>query len=424
MDGKNRVSTTRHLAVVWILLAAAILLSATPVAARDPLDFSRVDGLTAEEATQNFEGDASTHSHLVEGVLALGVDPVGSFTSGSVTFDCATCYLGFGASRWDFTVTVPTDITVEVNDCCIEGDRYEARCNDRNVDEDGDGDLNNHEEDCIFGREDVNVPVGTFANLGTVTLDPGDWTVRIRDIQFQCGTVNPGCPAGYTMRITFGSPTDTPCACLPSCFETFNGVGVGPGCADESVCRDEFDPIEAKLDVLEPQIITLEQKLDQMQIQLDLIVQLLDTIEAKLDGGGTPCDLSDPTTCGGDCPTADEVCTIDPLGGPCTCITPCSLSDPLTCDGDCPIAGEICTLSTLVPPGPCTCEPPVPCDVSDPATCDGICPNPTDVCTLDAIGQCFCAEGFCDEPGAPCTPCQLGTVCFDGTPCGALPSCP
>ena len=98
------------------------------------------------------------------------------------------CFLGYAADRYDFTLTQAADVTVEVADRFNAGDRYEARCNNRNLDEDGNGDFNNHGEDCIFGREDVDVGVEVWANLGTVTLDPGDWSIRIREFELQCGT--------------------------------------------------------------------------------------------------------------------------------------------------------------------------------------------------------------------------------------------
>jgi hypothetical protein len=189
-------------------------------------------------------------SHIGENVVNLGVDPSGvAFNSYSVTYDCAPCYLGFGTDRFDFKLTVPMDVKVEVSDCCVEGDRYEARINNRGVDEDGDTDFNNHEEDTIFGREVTNVPVYVYADLGTITLKPGDWTIRIRDIQFQCGTFNPGCAAGYTVRITFSAPTWVPCTVIESCFDPNNPFGIDPETQPE--CLDQSIPciIEVAVDV-------------------------------------------------------------------------------------------------------------------------------------------------------------------------------
>ncbi len=33
-------------------------------------------------------------------------------------------------------------------------------------------------------------------------------------------------------------------------------------------------------------------------------------------------------------------------------------------------------------------------------------------------------DGFCFEPFDPCQPCEAGTVCPDGLPCGPIPGCP
>lgn len=188
-------------------------------------------------------------SHIVENVINLGVDPSGVVVNHrySDTYDCAPCYLGFGQDRFDFKLTIPMDVQVEVMDCCIEGDRFEARINNKGVDEDGDADFNNHEEDTIFGREVINVLVDVYADLGTITLKPGDWTVRIRDIQFQCGTTNPGCPAGYWVRITFSAPTGVPCTVIESCFNPNNAVGVDP--EEQPECLDHSIPCIIKVAV-------------------------------------------------------------------------------------------------------------------------------------------------------------------------------
>lgn len=429
MDGMSSASSTLTRCVMWVLIASTVLCVASPLLAQHAVGIVRE---RPEPSPQlNYEGELpSPQGHTSEGVINLGTNPVGTFTNPSATFDCQPCLLGFGQSRWEFTVTVPTDITVEVNDCCVEGDRFEARCNDRNVDEDSNGDLINHEEDCIIGREMTNVPVGTFANVGTVTLQPGDWIVRIRDVQFQCGTSNPGCPAGYTMRISFGPPTGTQCAGLASCFNP----SVPAACRDSSLPRDTAEEmLEAKLDALEPQVSALEQKLDQLELQVEVIIQVLNSLEAKLDvieaklDTPTPCDHSDPMTCDGECPVPGDICVVVP-GALCRCVTPCEVSNPATCDGACPNPGETCTIG----PAGCFCDqPPAPCDQSDPAVCDGFCQTAEEICVPGPAGApCQCitpcelsdpatCDGDCPPPEVCTTTTPPGGPCF----CGPPPPC-
>ena len=212
-------------------------------------------------------------SHFEEIPVDLGTDPEGTFMSAPAgvqpdplihldspfTEDCGNpvdetpppgCFLGYAADRYDFTLTQAADVTVEVADRFNAGDRYEARCNNRNLDEDGNGDFNNHGEDCIFEREDVDVGVEVWANLGTVTLDPGDWSIRIREFELQCGTFfdpldpffpDSACPAGFRVRINFSAPTGTECEGIPSCFNEDNVFGVNvddcPECLDTSLPR-------------------------------------------------------------------------------------------------------------------------------------------------------------------------------------------
>jgi hypothetical protein len=70
-----------------------------------------------------------------------------------------------------------------------------------------------------------------------------------------------------------------------------------------------------------------------------------------------PCEQSDPTTCGGDCPIAGDICTIDPAGGPCFCAPPpllCGDSFGPECEGACP-PDERCTETDAGLP--CECVP-------------------------------------------------------------------
>jgi hypothetical protein len=153
-----------------------------------------------------------------------------------------------------------------------------------------------------LGREDVDVPVGVYADLGgQVHYDPGDWSIRIRDVHFQndpgpCA----GCAAGYTVRITF-TPDPGGTACPDACIDT---VGINPSascsgasppapsCLTESLpCDDIPEPggdcdlsaIEAKLDAMEIKLDNLEAKADTQEGKLDTIEAKLDAIEAKLD---------------------------------------------------------------------------------------------------------------------------------------------
>jgi len=153
--------------------------------------------------------------------------------------------------------------------------------------------------------------------------------------------------------------------------------------------------------------------------------QFCETGPNGCDCAPLPCDQSDPSTCGGDCPNAGEICTADPAGGPCFCEPPpCDQSDPLTCGGTCPNAGDVCTPDPAG--GPCFCEPP-PCDESDPATCGGTCLNAGEVCTIDLVsGSCFCESppvacdqsdpavcgGECPDANDICTIDPLGGPCF------------
>jgi hypothetical protein len=184
--------------------------------------------------------------------FVIPVDPVGTQTLPfSATFDCEPCFLGFGLHRYDFTLLAAADVVVEIEDVQFE-DLYEIRYNNRGLDEDEDPEVdpNNHEEDCIFGRQTTpDVPDDfTFSHLGRVTLEPGDWSIRIRAVSIQCGTTLPAptidqsCPAGYILRFHFLAPSDIPCECLDSCFNDDNAADVsrddvdseGNSCLDTS----------------------------------------------------------------------------------------------------------------------------------------------------------------------------------------------
>ncbi len=231
-------------------------------------------------AQANYDGDrvapevtGDHNSHFVEDIADLGTDPTGIWVVGPphlpntlpspASFDCEPCFLGFGMDRYDFTLTSAADVMVEVQDQAFTpaGDRFEARCNNRNIDEDGDGSFNNHGEDCIFGRQLVATggPFFPFVNLGTLTLEPGDWSIRIRDVEFQCGTtfepdpptIPTGnfCPAGYKVKITFSAPSLVPqeCPALESCGDPTNNFVdfvANPGCLDTSGdrCPPADDP--------------------------------------------------------------------------------------------------------------------------------------------------------------------------------------
>lgn len=232
-----------------------IRLTAVPISLTLVLGFTAVP-LRGQDDISNCHGQVAV-GHHGENIVVVppGVDPVGVHTFGSVTSDCEPCLLGFGDDRYDFSLTAARDVLIEVADCCIEGDRYESRCNERNTDEDGDGDPNNHEEDCIVGREFPNVPVDTFANLGTVTLGPGDWTIRIRDVHFQADPPPcAGCAAGYTVQLTFSAQTNTPCAGLAP-LGILPGGGAcaaddqDPSCFDQAGPPHEPEGVAGKLDI-------------------------------------------------------------------------------------------------------------------------------------------------------------------------------
>ena len=82
-----------------------------------------------------------------------------------------------------------------------------------------------------------------------------------------------------------------------------------------------------------------------------------------------PCPLSDPATCGGPCPNATDVCTVDSAGGPSFCApppVPCELSDPDTCDGLCPDPNDVCRPQTI----PILPSPELPPESQTPGTPD------------------------------------------------------
>jgi hypothetical protein len=85
-----------------------------------------------------------------------------------------------------------------------------------------------------------------------VTLNPGNWTIRIRDVAQNCDDVpdRPGscapypcfCPAGYTVRLTFNdTPSNTRCAGLSSCPLSGSNPDfdpdLDPSCQDTSMPR-------------------------------------------------------------------------------------------------------------------------------------------------------------------------------------------
>ena len=201
--------TERSLAVV--VMSLIVVTGAVVLPAQDP------DG--------NVPEGIEPSAHAGENPVDLGTDP-GTFSQFTVTNDCGPCFLGFDNNRYDFTLT-----TVEVADCCVAGDRFEVRFNDRNADEDGNLDLNNHEEDCIAGRQPAALPVGTFDPIATVTLQPGDYSVRVRDVAFQCDPATSLCSAGFDVRISFGPPTGVSCAALMSCMDL---ATADPSCQDVS----------------------------------------------------------------------------------------------------------------------------------------------------------------------------------------------
>lgn len=171
---------------------------------------STLGGAQRESNTWPSKGDLEAQA-----VLNLGTDPTGTIERTTQTSDCATCYRGLSDDWAEFELTKPTDLTIGVTDCCVPGDRFEARINSVNP---TDPDL-----DCIVARQPVSVTPDTLDVLTTVTLQPGSYAVRYRDVAFQCDDRTDLCSAGFTGTLTFGPSTSQPISCLTPCADIGSG---------------------------------------------------------------------------------------------------------------------------------------------------------------------------------------------------------
>lgn len=170
----------------------------------------------AQQNPNTWQGDSAPQA-----AQDLGTDPTGTTEIVTQTSDCATCYRGLGDDWAEFSLTTPTDVTIGVTDCCAPGDRFEARVNTVSP---ADPDL-----DCIVARQPTSVAPDTFDELATVTLQPGDYAIRYRDVAFQCDDRTDLCAAGFTGTLTFGPSTGQPISCLTPCADIGSG---DPGCQD------------------------------------------------------------------------------------------------------------------------------------------------------------------------------------------------
>ena len=161
----------------------------------------------------------------IEGVVDLGTDPTSFDSDGprGRTDDCEECYRGLGNSRIDFALTQTRDMRVRIWDCCLLGDRYEVRVND----EQG----GSPDEDCIVARQDSTAPLEVWDEFDTFTLLPGSYSLRIRDVAFQCDARDDRCPAGYGLQILWDDPTGSaPPQCLGCCTDILTQ---NPSCQDQ-----------------------------------------------------------------------------------------------------------------------------------------------------------------------------------------------
>lgn len=154
---------------------------------------------------------AQNHHGVAEGGDEgdLGTDPSGSFQFETDTEDCEPCFRGLSDDFWTFTLTADANLRIDVQDLFVPGDRYEARINGV--------DPFNPDEDCIVGRQEASVPPGNPDTVAVVTLTPGFYSVRIRDVAFQCDAQPLLCAASFNVRLTFGAPTGSPPACESAC---------------------------------------------------------------------------------------------------------------------------------------------------------------------------------------------------------------
>jgi hypothetical protein len=108
-----------------------------------------------------------------------------------------------------------------------------------------------------------------------------------------------------------------------------------------------------------------------------------------------PCGLDASGVCGGQCPTATDVCTPSATGCICMPAPPACGETYPTCGGSCP-AGTLCATDTST----CHCVPegPPSCGDSFPA-CGGTCPVGMTCTSLTGAPECQCVPGPC-QPGS------------------------
>ncbi len=113
------------------------------------------------------------------------------------------------------------------------------------------------------------------------------------------------------------------------------------------------------------------------------------------------CGRQDDGQCGGECPTAADICVNDPVTNDCLCtpqIILCtdSLPDPQgVCGGACPV-GETCAINA---DERCECQPEVRfCGRQEDGVCGGECPVATDICIASAIDDsCLCIPNISQQ---------------------------
>lgn len=146
-----------------------------------------------------------------------------------------------------------------------------------------------------------------------------------------------------------------------------------------------------------------------------------DKCECQLDT--ILCGRNEEGICGGECPTATDICMQSPFNDECLCVSilPQQCVDSLPdangiCGGICP-AGQTCGVNA---DDRCECVDKITeCGVQEDGQCGGLCPDPNSICKADATGNCFCTSSeplFCadttpDEEGI------CGGICPSGESC-------
>ncbi|OYT25739.1 MAG: hypothetical protein B6U97_04995 [Candidatus Altiarchaeales archaeon ex4484_96] len=130
----------------------------------------------------------------------------GGWSTTTVTNDCSPDYDGWCDDRWFLTLSEAKDVTIGVNDCCMEGDYYEVYIDDVLV-------------YTTPVPDDWAVWPGDPSELSsgqvTVSLLPGVYEIEVKDAAFQdhLDDMQDMCPAGFTVwgnTSTYTGPVPAP----------------------------------------------------------------------------------------------------------------------------------------------------------------------------------------------------------------------